>query len=76
MLKNNEKILIHFDTNDVNIYKLVNESITLLEHKQVFFNETLIDKPCKVWYSISVQGNKTEKQKNRVFTTQGGICYD
>ena len=28
MLKNDEKILIHFDTNDVNIYKLVNESIT------------------------------------------------
>ena len=26
------------------------------------FNEFLIDKPCRVWYSISVQGNKTEKK--------------
>ena len=43
MLKDNEKILIHFDTNDVNIYKLVNENITLLEYKQVFFNETLVN---------------------------------
>ena len=43
MLKDNEKILIHFDTNDVNIYKLDNDNITLLEHKQVFFNETLVN---------------------------------
>ena len=43
MLKNNEKILIHFDTNDVIIYKLVNGNLTLLEHKQVFFNETLVN---------------------------------
>ena len=43
MLKNHEKILIHFDTNDVNIYKLVNGKISLLEHKQVFFNETLVN---------------------------------
>ena len=38
-----------------------------------FFNEALIDKPCKVWYSIGVQGNKT---KNMAFTTQGGIYND
>lgn len=38
-----KKILIHFDINDVNIYKLVNGNITLLEHKQVFFNETLVN---------------------------------
>ena len=43
MLKDKEKILIHFDTNDVNIYKLVNGKVTLLEHKQVFFNETLVN---------------------------------
>lgn len=38
-----DKIFIHFDTNDISIYKLNQKKIKLLKKKQVFFNETLVN---------------------------------
>lgn len=37
------KIFVHFDTNNVNIYELKNNSLILLKQQQLFFNETLVN---------------------------------
>lgn len=67
MLKNNEKILIHFDTNDVNIYKLANSKVTLLEHKQVFFNETLVNEELfkKINFVLEEVNDKYQELDNK-----------
>ena len=66
MLKDNEKILIHFDTNDVKIYKLANSNITLLEHKQIFFNETLVNEELfkKINFVLEEVNNKYQELNN------------
>lgn len=37
------KIFVHFDTNNVNIYELKDNSLILLKQQQLFFNETLVN---------------------------------
>lgn len=74
MLKKNEKILIHFDTNDINIYKLVNGKITLLEQKQIFFNETLVNEELfkkinLVLEEVNIKYQKWNNKKIRIYAT-------
>ena len=69
-----EKILIHFDTNDTYIYKLVDENITLLEHKQVFFNETLVNdelfrKINRVLDEVNDKYGKLNNKNTRLYAT-------
>ena len=42
MIEKDSKILVHFDTNDTNIYQLKGDSISLIKKERVYFNETLI----------------------------------
>ena len=35
-------ILVHLDTNEVNIFRLQTGRLKLLKKKQIFFNETLV----------------------------------
>ena len=42
MIEKDSKILVHFDTNDISIYQLKGDSISLIKKERVFFNETLI----------------------------------
>ena len=37
------KIFVHFNTNDINVYKLKDNALTLLKYQQIFFNETLVN---------------------------------
>ena len=74
MLKDNEKLLIHFDTNDVNIYKLVDGKITLLEQKQIYFNETLVNdelfkKINLVLEEVNIKYQKWDNKKIRIYAT-------
>ena len=43
MNKNSDKILIHLNSNEINIYGLKKQKISLLKTEQLFFNETLIN---------------------------------
>lgn len=43
MILTDDRVYIHFNTNDINIYQVKENSIILLKNEQVFFNETLIN---------------------------------
>lgn len=42
-MKKDNKIFVHFDTNEINIYELKNNSLMLLKQQTMFFNETLVN---------------------------------
>lgn len=42
-MKEDNKIFVHFDTNEVSIYQLSANVLTLLKKEQIFFNETLVN---------------------------------
>lgn len=43
MMKKDNKIFVHFDTNEVSVYQVRENNVTLLQKKQIFFNETLVN---------------------------------
>lgn len=43
MLDQEEKILVHFTTNETRVYGLKNKSLKLLKKDTIFFNETLVN---------------------------------
>ena len=43
MITADDRIYIHFNTNDVNVYQVKENSIILLKNVQLFFNETLVN---------------------------------
>lgn len=74
MSESGKKILVHFNTNDVNIYELNNKSINLLKHEQVFFNETLVNnellnKIDKVLTNLELLGITVNNEKTRLYAT-------
>ena len=38
-----DKIFVHFDTNEVNIYTILDGKLNLFKKQQIFFNETLVN---------------------------------
>lgn len=43
MKEKDNKLLIHFDTNEVNIYTLSKNNIVLIKKERIYFNETLVN---------------------------------
>ena len=43
MIEKNNRIFIHFDTNEVNIYQLKENHIMLIKKERIYFNETLVN---------------------------------
>ena len=74
MIGKDNKILVHFDTNDTSIYQLKGDSISLIKKERVFFNETLIHdelfrKIDFVIEKLKLIGEKVDNESIRLYAT-------